>query len=229
MTVQSGLTGRPPDAIPEDAETARYYALTRRVFGALAPVYDTVVKAIAQPSLRRRAVDFCQAPTGARVLDVATGTGAAARAFAERGHEVVAIDLVDQMLAAARRKGGSVRYELMDATTLAFPDRSFDVTTISFALHDMPGPIRARVLAEMARVTRQDGRVLVVDYGTPSHPLWARISTAIISTWERGGWYSEFLREDLSELLGRAGFVADAQAPAGRGTVRMIRGHPAQS
>lgn len=217
------MTGPPSARSPADDEVASYYALTYRVFAWLAPYYDALAGSIVPP--RHRAVDFAAAPAGARVLDVATGTGGLALAFAERGYRVVAIDLVDEMLAVARRKPGAerVEFEKMDATALAFPDASFDVTTISFGLHEMPLPIRQRVVAEMVRVTRPGGRLLVVDYALPRNRVWRRLVTGLVSTWERGG-YRDFIARDPIALLERAGVHVEADARDRLDTVRLIRG-----
>ncbi len=139
-------------AAPHHAdEIAHYYRLMRWAFGTFARVYDAVALFVAP--LRPRAVTFAEVPAGARVLDVATGTGSQALAFARRGYEVVGVDLVDEMLAVARRKRDAerVRFEQMDATELAFPAAAFDLVTISFGLHEMPAAVRDKVVAEMAR------------------------------------------------------------------------------
>ena len=202
---------------------AGYYALTRRVFGRLAPYYDAFGLLVA--TLRPAVVAFSGVPTGAHVLDVATGTGSQALAFARHGYRVTAVDLVDEMLAVARRKRGSdlVRFERMDATELEFPDGAFDLTTISFGLHDMPAIVRGQVLREMVRVTRPGGRIVVVDYGLPEGGVWRWLAVRVIGLWERG-WYGEFVYADPIALLGAAGIVVDAQRTAWLGAVRVIRG-----
>lgn len=219
-----------PDGAPEPApdEIVGYYAVTQRVFGWLAPYYDVVALLVAP--LRRTVVTFADAPAGCKVLDVATGTGAQALAFARRGYDVTAIDLVSEMLAVAKRKRGSgaVRFEQMDATQLSLPDAAFDVTTISFGLHDMPATIRERVLAEMVRVTRPGGSVVVVDYGLPSNRHWRACAVRVIRSWERG-YYDEFVHVDPAALLTRAGIVVDAQRTAWFGAVRLLRGHVASA
>lgn len=206
-------------------DTAGYQELTQRVFGRLAPFYDLIAVLVAP--LRRRVVAFAAPPAGAAVLDVATGTGAQALAFARAGCTVVGIDLVDEMLAVARRKRDAerVRFARMDATRLEFAPASFDLVTISFGLHDMPRSVRERVLDEMVRVTRSAGRIVVVDYGLPQNPVWRWLALRVIGLWERG-WYSEFVREDPVALLGRHGLVVDEQATSWLGAVRLLRARP---
>src|SRR5512138_3884609 len=100
------------------SEEQAYYSLTRRAFGLLAPVYELMTLPLT--NVREQVVDFAGARPGALVLDVATGTGQQAFAFARRGCRVVGLDLTDAMLAIARRhnKEGLVDFEQGDATRL---------------------------------------------------------------------------------------------------------------
>ncbi|RPJ68943.1 MAG: methyltransferase domain-containing protein [Alphaproteobacteria bacterium] len=123
-------------------EEKEYYLLVRKVFAALAPFYDTVV--IPFSGLRDRVVNFTNAQKGSKILDVATGTGQQAFAFAKKGYEVIGIDLSEAMLNVAKKKNKfrNVKFEIADATNLPFEDNSFDTSSISFSLHDMPLSIR---------------------------------------------------------------------------------------
>lgn len=125
-------------------EETEYYSLVKRVFNVLAPFYDFVVLPISR--VRDQVVSFTQAKDGPRILDVATGTGKQAFAFAKKGYEIVGIDLAEAMLevAAKKNKYGSARFEVADATNLPFEENSFDVSCVSFALHDMPLTIREK-------------------------------------------------------------------------------------
>jgi ubiquinone/menaquinone biosynthesis C-methylase UbiE len=191
-------------------------------FGHLARVYDAIALFIAP--LRPRVVEFAHAAAGARVLDVATGTGSQALAFARSGYDVVGIDLVDEMLAVARRKrdAGRVRFERMDATDLALSDGSFDVTTVSFGLHEMPASIRDRVVAEMVRVTRPGGTIVVADYGLPSNRFLRPLVVGCIQSFERG-WYRQFIESDVAALLASHGLVVEERRTPALGTFQLIR------
>lgn len=201
-------------------DAAGYYALTLRAFSALAPCYDALVRPLRP--MRREVVRFAAAPVGARVLDVATGTGAQALAFARQGYAVTGIDLVPAMLAVARRKAGELRVDFveMDATRLDLPDSAFDVSTVSFALHDMPGEVRERALREMVRVTRPGGRIIVVDYALPANRAWRWFVLHLVGLWERG-WYPEFVHADLAALLERVGTRVESARSALLGAARM--------
>ncbi len=110
---------------------------------------------------------------GARVLDVGTGAGATALAFAERGARVVALDLTPAMLETARGQAAErgitgLETRLGDAAELPFPDEHFDVVTCRVCAHHF-GRAR-RAVAEMARVLRPEGQLLLIDSISPEDP-----------------------------------------------------------
>lgn len=106
-------------------------------------------------------------PPGARILDVAGGTGQLGRYLSsDDGATALIVDLTDAMLAAGLRavleEGRSdVSFVRGDATALPFPDRQFDVVVSRFALHHMDDPGSA--IAEMVRVCRPTGALTLVD------------------------------------------------------------------
>ena len=193
----------PTPARSAPATERAYYDESRRVYGSwFASVYDLICLPLRR--LRRRVATLARIAPGARVIDVATGTGAQARAFADAGAAVVGIDLSVRMLAIARRKhrGSSITFIQGDATTLPVPAASFDVACISFALHEMPASVRARVLADLARVVRVGGTVVVVDYAPP-RGFATRLVSRGIALFEPPS-FGELLREDLAASLARA-------------------------
>jgi ubiquinone/menaquinone biosynthesis C-methylase UbiE len=107
-----------------------------------------------------------EVPPGARILDVAGGTGQLGRHLATDGATAVIVDLTDEMLAAGMRsvqdKGrDDVVFVRGDATDLPFPDDQFDVVVSRFALHHTDDPGRA--IEEMTRVCRPEGSVTLMD------------------------------------------------------------------
>lgn len=104
------------------------------------------------------------------VLDVACGPGILACALAERVRHATGIDITPAMIEQARirqaRAGlGNLAWHVRDATALPFDDDRFDRVTTRYSLHHMPDP--AATLAEMRRVCRSDGRIVVID-ATPT-------------------------------------------------------------
>lgn len=128
---------------------------------------------IAAQSHLSRLVEAVHPQPGARVLDVATGPGYVAAAFAEAGCEVVGLDLTEAPLALAeqmRQQRGlaNLSFQVGDAEQLSFADQSFDVVVSRYALHHCEDP--QRVLAEMARVCRLQGAVVIEDLVTSEAP-----------------------------------------------------------
>src|SRR3972149_9713247 len=173
-----------------------YYSLVKKVFDILAPFYDIVTAPFS--GLRGRVVDFTGAEKGSKILDVATGTGKQAFAFAEKGYDVTAIDLAEAMLKVANKKNRykNVNFQVTDATNLPFEDHSFDVASVSFALHDMPLTIREKVLKEMVRVTKPEGMIVIVDYALPRNRIGRFLIYHFVRLYEYE-YYSRFMEADL--------------------------------
>jgi len=146
------------------------------MFDRIAKVYDllnTVMTAGLHHRWRERAADLARVGPGSRVLDVATGTGDLAIELARRvapGGEVVGSDFSEAMLARARTKpkpaGAELRFEWGDALELPFADGTFDAATVGFGARNFSD--LARGLAEMARVVRPGGRVVVLEFTSPT-------------------------------------------------------------
>lgn len=122
----------------------------------------------------RRAVEVT-APQGHEILlDVATGGGHTALAFAPYVKEVVVTDLTQEMLKTAQefltsRGVANARYQEADAENLPFPDQSFDLVTCRIAPHHFQKILQA--LAEFHRGLKPEGRLLIVDSLAPDQPL----------------------------------------------------------
>jgi ubiquinone/menaquinone biosynthesis C-methylase UbiE len=107
-----------------------------------------------------------------RALDVGTGAGALALALAPLVREVVGLDPVPELLELARERAlPNTEFGEGDGTALPFPDGAFDLTATHRTLHHVDRP--DLVVAELARVTRPGGRVLVVDQLAPEDPAEA--------------------------------------------------------
>ena len=186
-------------------EERRYYETNAALYdSALASLYDAVAFPLYR--IRRRVVHLARAAAGIRVLDMATGTGAQARAFSDVGAHVVGVDLSARMLAVARRKNRDPNTTFIedDATALPMPDESFDVGCVSLTLHEMPPSVRSRAVHELARVTRRGGTVVVVDFARPRNRIWRTIVLGVLGLLERDA-FSEFVRFDLRTLLSQHG------------------------
>jgi demethylmenaquinone methyltransferase/2-methoxy-6-polyprenyl-1,4-benzoquinol methylase len=141
------------------------------MFDRIASVYDlmnSVMTAGMHQRWRERTADLAQVGPGSRALDVATGTGDLAIALAERGADVVGVDFAEKMLEIARRKAPALEFRSGNALALEFPDDSFDAATVGFGARNFDDLDRG--LAEMARVVKPGGRVVVLEITTPQRP-----------------------------------------------------------
>jgi demethylmenaquinone methyltransferase / 2-methoxy-6-polyprenyl-1,4-benzoquinol methylase len=141
------------------------------MFDRIAGVYDvmnSVMTAGLHHRWRERAVDLARVGPGSRALDVATGTGDLAIALASRNAEVVGSDFSEGMLARARGKSSAVRWEQGNALALPYADGEFDAATVGFGARNFSDLERG--LAEMTRVVRPGGRVVVLEITTPARP-----------------------------------------------------------
>jgi ubiquinone/menaquinone biosynthesis C-methylase UbiE len=122
--------------------------------------------------LERQVVEFVQPRGDERALDIGTGAGALALALAPHVAEVVGVDPEPELLARARERApANASFEEADGTSLRFGAASFDLAGTVRTLHHVRRP--ELVVAELARVTRPGGRILVVDQLAPLDPLEA--------------------------------------------------------
>ncbi len=164
------------------------------MFDRVADRYDLMndVLSLGQDRWWRRIVArTVGARPGELVLDLAAGTGTSSRTFAADGATCVACDFSLGMLQVGARRQrpaqesppaagapgrvgrvGQVRFVAGDALDLPFRDQAFDAVTISFGLRNVADPGAA--LAEMLRVTRPGGRLVVCEFG---HLPWPRVNT----------------------------------------------------
>jgi ubiquinone/menaquinone biosynthesis methyltransferase len=147
-------------------------AYVRRLFATIAGRYDliTVLLSYGQDHRwKQRLVGMSGAVTGARVLDLACGTGDIAYLLAERGARVTGLDVTHEMLRRARAKGRGVAFVTGDMMALPFPDARFHVVTAGYAVRNVPELVPA--LAEIRRVLRPGGVFLSLDFNRPANPL----------------------------------------------------------
>ena len=141
----------------------RYDLLNHLLSGNVDKRWRRLVAQTLQPSLKE----------GARVLDVACGTGDLSLVLAEAGRaSVVGLDFCRPMLEVARRKADdgerAVPFIEGDALRLPFADETFDVATIAFGLRNLAGVLDG--LKELRRILRPGGRVAVLEFSSPVVP-----------------------------------------------------------
>jgi demethylmenaquinone methyltransferase/2-methoxy-6-polyprenyl-1,4-benzoquinol methylase len=199
------------ERVPEDQKARR----VRGVFDSVAERYDLMndLMSLGLHRLWKRfAVTVARVRPGERVLDVAAGSGDLARAFAARGADVWLSDINSAMLARGRDRmldeGRLAPAVQCDAERLPFAPASFDCVSVGFGLRNMTRKDAA--LAEMARVLRPGGRLLVLEFSQVWKPLQAP--------------YDLYSLRVLPWLGGRVAGDADAY----RYLAESIRRHPDQ-
>jgi demethylmenaquinone methyltransferase/2-methoxy-6-polyprenyl-1,4-benzoquinol methylase len=203
------------DTVDDAAKAGR----VRGVFDSVAPKYD-LMNDLMSLGLHRvwkaYAVAVAAPRSGDRVLDVAGGTGDLARALARRVGPagcVVLTDINAAMLAAGRDRlvdeGLNLPCVLCDAEALPFAPASFDLVSVGFGLRNMTNKDRA--LAEMARVLKPGGRLLVLEFSKIAEPLRKPYD-----------WYS-------FQVLPRLGQWVAGDGDSYRYLAESIRMHPSQS
>jgi len=159
---------------PGEQRAEKVHAL----FATIARRYDLIndVQSFGMHRLwKRRLVALAGVRRGDRALDVCSGTGDIALALAAGGADTTGLDFTAAMLAVAERKPavGRVRFVQGDAQKLPFADNTFDAVTVGYGLRNLASWETG--LAEMWRVAKPGGRVVVLDFGKPDHALWRTI------------------------------------------------------
>jgi len=178
-----------------------------------AAFYDGLVNIVTlghAGMLRSLTVDHALLKPGEKVLDVGCGTGGvtipAKRRVGKTGG-AAGIDPAPEMIAVARKKaaraGLEIDFRVGVIESLPYEDGTFDAVTSSLMMHHLPDHLQVKGLAEIKRVLKPGGRLLIADMTHSSSSLHERIFASL--TMHRGHG-DQFGIEDLPELLKEAGF-----------------------
>ena len=171
--------------------------------------YDAVAWAMSLGrggAIRDTAAKFAEIGDRERVLDVGCGTGALAFAAKARtpGAVVYGIDASPEMIDVARRKAGRrrmpVEFEVAAIESLPFGNGEFDVVLSSLMLHHLPPDVKQAGLAEVVRVLKPGGRMVVVDFAGAGHGPIGHVAALF------GHGHTHGVVEDLLEAIRAAGF-----------------------
>jgi demethylmenaquinone methyltransferase/2-methoxy-6-polyprenyl-1,4-benzoquinol methylase/phosphoethanolamine N-methyltransferase len=158
--------------------------------------------------LRRMTVDNTQIQPGDSVLDVGCGTGEVALLAKTRAKagKVYGIDPAPEMIAVARKKAArrklDVDFRVGVIESLPFPDASMDVVTSSLMVHHLPEDLQARGMADVYRVLKPGGRLLIADFMQPSGSIMNHVFMVVTHHQK----VQSGLAEDVKQLLGKTGF-----------------------
>ncbi len=186
-------------------------ATTGRTIG-WAEHYDLVVQLLTlgrAKALRQLTIDQAQLRVGEVVLDVGCGTGDLTLLAKQRmgaTGRVCGIDAGPEMIEVARRKAAKAHVEIdfrvEPIEALTFPDQSFDVVLSSLMMHHLPDDLKPRALAELHRVLKPGGRLLIADFKRPTNHL----SQGLLGLMMHG--HVQQGAEGLPDLLAQAGFTS---------------------
>jgi demethylmenaquinone methyltransferase / 2-methoxy-6-polyprenyl-1,4-benzoquinol methylase len=202
------------ETVPEQEKATK----VRGVFDSVASKYD-VMNDLMSAGLHRAwkayTVMVADVRPGYRVLDIAGGTGDLAMAFSKKvgaNGQVVHTDINEAMLSTGRNRlidaGVNIPTVVCDAERLPFPDHYFDVVTVAFGLRNMTHKDVA--LAEMNRVLKPKGKLLVLEFSKVAKPLEKAYD-----------WYS-------FNILPKIGEWVAGDAASYRYLAESIRMHPSQ-
>jgi demethylmenaquinone methyltransferase/2-methoxy-6-polyprenyl-1,4-benzoquinol methylase len=144
------------------------------MFSLVAPRYDLMndLASLGQDRRWRAAVVDALAPQpGELILDLAAGTGTSSAPIARGGATVIATDLTPAMVLVGAQRYPTQIFVVADGARLPFKDQVFDAATISFGLRNVADP--HQVAAELWRVVRPGGTLVVCEFSTPTAP-WLR-------------------------------------------------------
>lgn len=176
-----------------------------------AKYYDSFVRLLTfgrETALRAETIRLGEIQPGATVLDVGCGTGSltllAKMAAGNRGN-VYGIDAAPEMIEVARQKAArqqrKVHFQVGLIEALQFSDATFDVVLSSMMMHHLPDDLKARGLAELYRVLKPGGRLVIVDIKETTNFIQHFSLTSLIHSRAKTGIHS------LNALLTAQGFT----------------------
>ena len=148
------------------------------MFDGVAKRYDLVNDLLSlgrTKAWRKATTKLIQPRPGMKILDLAAGTGSSSEPLAAAGADVIPADFSEGMLAAGRKARPHLPFTKADALNLPFADGEFDVATISFGLRNTQKT--ANALAEMYRVVKPGGTLVVTEFSSPTFGPFRTIYT----------------------------------------------------
>ena len=174
----------------------------------------------------RMVIELARVKPGDTVLDVACGTGSltlTALSYAGPDGKVYGIDAAPEMIEVAKNKasrsGLEIGFEVGLIENLAFPDATFDVVISRLAIHHLPDDLKRIGFAEILRVLKPGGHLLIADFRQPTNPVINHITSALVGShmMQTNVW-------DLPSMLASAGFVEITSGPTRSAFLAFVSG-----
>ncbi len=170
----------------------------KRIYAYYSRVYDFIFKRWFFPR-QQYAIQALNISPGQRVLDLGVGTGFSLPLYPQQAR-VVGVDLSSKMLREARKKVLRERLSHvdlleMDAAHLAFPDNTFDCVIVAFVISVVPDPLQ--VLAEIKRVSKPEGQIVIINHFQSQNKLMAQLEKWVSPLCTKIGWRSDLALDYL--------------------------------
>ncbi len=174
----------------------------------------------------RMVVELAKIKPGDTVLDVACGTGSltlTAQSYAGPSGQAYGIDAAPEMIGVAKNKaarsGKPVIFQVGLIEQLEFPDATFEVVITRLAIHHLPDDLKRRAFAEILRVLKPGGHLLIADFNPPTNPILNHILSALV-----GPHMIQTNVSSLPAMLERAGFVEVTSGPTRSNFLAFVSG-----
>lgn len=170
----------------------------KKIYAFYSRIYDFIFKRWFYPR-QQHVIQSLALREGQRVLDLGVGTGLSLPLY-PRNVQVTGVDLSDSMLREAQKKIQQERLDHvtlleMDAGRLAFADDAFDVVIAAFVISVVPDPVQ--VIAEIKRVSKSDGKIVIINHFQSQNRLIARVEEWLSPLCKKIGWRSDLALEYL--------------------------------
>ena len=175
------------------------YEAIRKIYKNYAAFYDIIFKGFFHPRQRAAICDL-EIGSGHKVLDVGVGTGLSLPLYPTNA-DVTGVDISSEMLKEAHKKKikmsmDHVKLMEMDACNLEFEDNTFDFVVATHVISVVPEPVK--VIEEMRRVAKPDGKLVIVNHFVSSHPILGKVEKRCDPFFRKLGWRMDMTLEDLT-------------------------------
>jgi ubiquinone/menaquinone biosynthesis C-methylase UbiE len=196
--------------------------------------YSTIIDPMLR-DVRMATPKFAGMKVGDKVLDVCCGTGDQCIYYSMDGVVAFGIDLDKGMIRRAentrkKKKVEEVSFRIADAKNLPFEDNFFDYVSISFALHEKERASRNKIISEMKRVVKRDGRLIFIDFQVPLpgnfYSFWIRCIEYLAGK-EHFKYFKDYIKQGgLDNLLNKNQLNEEKRGFFKNGNILMIKAKP---